>query len=125
MAEYDKPSDSPAANSSFVSMYQGLSEDAMKKYDGAGQSIAQSAIDLARNNNPINIEGIQKKYSGYEDENGNFVPGKAQSFYDRANIGLTKLFGDMDNFRLPKFVMPGPPKPIEDNLEELADKYSV
>ena len=106
-------------------MYRGLSADANKKYDGQFESITQGGIDSLRRNNPVNIEGIQKQFSGYEDENGNFVPGKAQSFYDRANIGFTKLFGDMDNFSLPKFAMPGPPKPTEDNLEELADKYLV
>ena len=120
MLGYGKPDDSPSANAQFVDMYQTLNSDAQKKYENVGSDTANKYIQMARANNPVNYEGIQKTLSGYYNDAGQFVPGTAQSFYDRAVARQTQFMGDYANFRPPEYVFPDPPAPIEDNLDDVA-----
>ena len=121
MLGYGKPDDSPSANAQFVDMYQTLNSDAQKKYENVGSDTANKYIQMARANNPVNYEGIQKTLSGYYNDNGQFVPGTSQNFYDRAVARQTQFMGDYANFRPPEYAMPDPPAPIDDNLDEVAE----
>ena len=121
MLGYGKPSDSPSANAQFVDMYQTMNADAQKKYENYGSDTANKYIQMARANNPVNYEGIQKTLSGYYNDQGELVPGTAQSFYDKAVARQTQFMGDYANFRPPTYNFPDPPEPIDDNLEDLAE----
>ncbi len=118
---YGKPDDSPASNAQFVDMYQTLNSDAQKKYENVGSDTANKYIEMARANNPVNFQGIQQTLSGYYNDEGQFVPGTAQNFYDRAVARQTQFMGDYANFRPPEYIFPDPPAPIEDNLDEIAE----
>ena len=118
---YGKPDDSPASNAQFVDMYQTLNSDAQKKYENVGSDTANKYIQMARDNNPVNFEGIQQTLSGYYNDEGQFVPGTSQNFYDRAVARQTQFMGDYANFRPPEYISPDPPASIDDNLDEIAE----
>ena len=42
-----------------------LNSDAQRKYENVGSDTANKYIQMARANNPVNYEGIQKTLSGY------------------------------------------------------------
>ena len=75
MMGYGKPSDSPSANAQFTDMYQTMNADAQQKYANVGTDTANKYIQMARANNPVNYEGIQKTLSGYYNDAGELVPG--------------------------------------------------
>ena len=124
MMGYGKPSDSPSANAQFVDMYQTMNADAQKKYANVGTDTANKYIQMARANNPVNYEGIQKTLSGYYNEAGELVPGTAQDFYNKAVKRQTQFMGDYANFRPQTYNFPDPPEAIDDNLDEVADDYN-
>ena len=58
--------DSPSANAQFVDMYQTMNADAQQEVRRtSGTDTANKYIQMARSNNPVNYEGIQKTLSGY------------------------------------------------------------
>ena len=108
----------------FTDMYQTMNADAQQKYANVGTDTANKYIQMARANNPVNYEGIQKTLSGYYNDAGELVPGTAQNFYDRAVARQTQFMGDYANFRPPTYNFPDPPEAIDDDLDEVADDYN-
>ena len=121
MLGYGKPDDSPASNAQYVDMYQTLNSDAQRKYADVGSDTANKYIQMAARTNPVNYEGIQKTLSGYYNDQGQFVPGTAQSFFDQALARQVQFMGDYANFNPPNWVNPAPPETIEPDLDELAE----
>lgn len=105
--------DSPAKQAKFMDLYSTLNRDAQKQYSDTS-SIAQGAINRARQNESLDINAMDKRI-------------KDREMYSRAKADVMggNIFGDMFNFEAPKFQMPTPEKPVKTpNFEKLYDKYT-
>ena len=105
------PDDSPAAQAKFNDMYSTMNADNQKRYAGAAmETFAKYGKLDARSYTPESM--------------ANAIGRSTQYSYDKADEQTGHVFGDIwnDNYITESWKMPTPPKAIESNAEEIADK---
>ena len=106
MAGFYAPDDSPSANAARVDRQQTQNKDAQKKYKNTS-SIAQGAINRAKQNQYINPQAIDKRIAAREQYNR-----------DQSTIMAGDIFGDMWAFDAPNYKSPERQKEVETRLRE-------
>lgn len=105
------PDDSPAAQAKFNDMYSTMNADNQKRYAGAAmETFAKYRNVDARDYTPEAMETALGRSTQYS--------------FDRADRQTAQVFGDIwnDKYITEKWKMPTPPKAIESNAEEIANK---
>ena len=105
------PDDSPAAQAKFNDMYATMNADNQKRYAGAAmETFAKYGNMDARSYTPEAMATAIGRSTQYS--------------YDKADEQTGHVFGDIwnDNYITEDWKMPTPPKAIESNAEEIADK---
>ena len=110
---YGKPSDSPSKQAQFVDFYQDLNRQAQQDYRNTGTDTAYKFIQNAAATNPIDYVDLNKG-----------IAQQIQNHYDKATEQSYYYMGDGFNYVPPTYQMPDPPKPIESNVEGIADEAS-
>ena len=103
--------DSPAAQAKFNDMYTTMNRDNQKRFAGQGLATAAQYSNFdARSYTNESMENYLNKSTQYS--------------YDRADRQTGLVFGDIwnPNYITEEWKMPTPPKAIESNAEEIADK---
>ena len=111
LAGFFAPDDSPAAQAKFNDMYTTMNADNQKRYAGAAmETYAKYGKIDARSYTPESM--------------ANAIGRSTQYSYDKADEQTGHVFGDVwnDNYITEDWKMPTPPKAIESNAEEIADK---
>lgn len=112
MAGLGKADDSPSAQARFVDFYQQLNRDAQQRYHGGEAPSAARYINMARGVNPIDYDKLNQS-----------ITDRLNSHYNNSATIQDKYQGDTGNYKTPEYQMPEPPKPIENNLGEIAEEY--
>ena len=112
MAGMGKADDSPAAQAKFVDFYQQLNRDAQQRYHGGEAPSAARYINMARGVNPIDYDKLNQS-----------ITDRINTHYNNSATIQDKYQGDTGNYKTPEYQMPEPPKPIENNLDEIAEDY--
>ena len=111
LAGFYAPDDSPAAQAKFNDMYSTMNKDNQKRYAGAAmETFAKYSNVDARGYTPEAMENAIGKSTQYS--------------FDRADRQTGHVFGDIwnDNYITENWKMPTPPKAIESEAGDLADK---
>ena len=111
MAGFYDVDDSPAANAKFMDMYTTMNRDNQKRYAGeAMKTFAKYGNLDARSYTDESMENALNRGTQYS--------------FDRADRQTAQVFGDIwnPNYITEEWKMPTPPKAIESNAAELADK---
>ena len=111
LAGFYAPDDSPAAQAKFNDMYTTMNADNQKRYAGdAMKTFAKYGNLDARGYTPEAM--------------ATHIGRSTQYSYDKADEQTGHVFGDIwnPNYITEEWKMPAPPKPIESNAEEIADK---
>ena len=111
LAGFFAPDDSPAAQAKFNDMYTTMNADNQKRYAGSAMETFAKYGNLdARSYTPESM--------------ANAIGRSTQYSYDKADEQTGHVFGDVwnDNYITEGWKMPTPPKAVESNAEEIADK---
>ena len=116
LSGHGKPSDSPAANASFVDMYSDMNDLNQQKYSGLGSRTAGNYIEGARSTNPVDMMKLNEAINSREGYH------EAMSNYE----GLM-AFGDLHNhtprpFSFAAAADPVDTSPVTDAAEDAYDR---
>ena len=111
LAGFFAPDDSPAAQAKFNDMYTTMNRDNQKRYAGS----AMETFAKYKNVDP-------RSYT--PESMANHIGRSTQYSFDRADRQTGHVFGDIWNkdYITEEWKMPTPPKAIESNADEIADK---
>ena len=114
MGGYYDVDDSPSANAKFVDMYTDLNNLNQRESDKHWKATGNFnySSDESRAFNPVNMM--------------NRIDSAPQRSYDMADREAANLFGDMWKWKntMPQWQMPTPGKPVEMDLEGIAEEYT-
>lgn len=102
--------DSPAAQAGFVDMYKDFNKDNGTRFAGQALQTVEMFSTDARDYKPEDMENWLNKSTQYS--------------YDKGDAETSLALGDIwnKNYTTAEWKMPSPPKEIESNAEEIADK---